>query len=297
MQLVVDFWSTSLAVAATATAAQLSVPPVEAEKLVGLGDGDFYVLVLAERDPLTGAELRREIVHVTAVSGGLLTASRHEEGTTAQVWDEGTLIEARLTAASVRRLQAVPGGTVSSVVAGDGLAVDDSDPAAPVVALSAATLTQLLSMASRVSALEAVVAALAPPHSVVVTPEWAELEPGSYVMGYQLEVPGLVPPLGLMTPTSLDTPYDGTVGITIVTVHQSAGVAEFHLTLSGDHESGHAGIQQILVAGIGMLTFEDSGFSSVPYDPETDTTGFVWSIAQHNWDGSFSRLVTFIFAT
>lgn len=132
MQLFVDFWSTSLTVAATASAVQISVPPAEAAKLAGLGViGDFYALVLAERDPLTGAELRREIVHCTGTAGGLLDVTRGQEGTTAEVWDAGALIECRLTAATMETLRDSGGAELSDATPQPlGVAAPGSSPAA-----------------------------------------------------------------------------------------------------------------------------------------------------------------------
>jgi hypothetical protein len=105
MQLFINYWSTSLTVAATAEAVSLSVPPVEAAKLTGLGSGDHYLLTLFEVDATTGVELRREIVRCTAQAAGDLTVVRGQEGTVAQVWDSGLLIEARLTKATMETLR------------------------------------------------------------------------------------------------------------------------------------------------------------------------------------------------
>lgn len=113
MQLFINNWSTSLTVAAPAEAVQLSVPPIEAAKLIGLGTGDHYLLTLFEGDPSTGEELRREIVRATAVSGGAITVERGQEDTIAQVWDAGLLIEARLTKATMETLRDSGGPTLS----------------------------------------------------------------------------------------------------------------------------------------------------------------------------------------
>lgn len=121
MQLFINNWSTSLTVAATAEAVQLSVPPVEAAKLIGLGTGDHYLLTLFEGDPSTGEELRREIVRATAVIGGNITVVRDQEGSGAQVWDAGQLIEARLTKETMETLRDAAGG---------GAPLSDDEPAA-----------------------------------------------------------------------------------------------------------------------------------------------------------------------
>lgn len=121
MQLFINYWSTSLTVAATAEAVSLSVSPAEAANLVGLGAGDHYLLTLFEVDSLTGEELRREIVRATAVSGGNITVVRDQEGTGAQVWDAGQLIEARLTKETMEALRDAAGG---------GAPLSNDDPAA-----------------------------------------------------------------------------------------------------------------------------------------------------------------------
>lgn len=106
MQLFVNYWSTALLVAASAEAEQLAVPAVEAAKLEGLDVvGDFYLLTLFERDPLTGQEIRREIVRVSGRSGGVLDVARAQEGTLAQVWDAGSLIECRVTKGTLDALR------------------------------------------------------------------------------------------------------------------------------------------------------------------------------------------------
>lgn len=120
MQLFINYWSTSLTVAATAEAVSLSVPPAEAAKLVGLGSGDHYALTLFELDADTGAELRREIVRCTAKAGGVLTVERGQEGTGAQLWDAGHFIEARLTQVTMETLRDSAGG---------GAPLSNDDPA------------------------------------------------------------------------------------------------------------------------------------------------------------------------
>lgn len=123
MQLFVNYWSTALTVAATASSTSLSVPPALAAELVGLGSGDHYLLTIFERDPLTGAELRREIVRATAVSGGSVTVVRGQEDTDAQVWDAGALIEGRVTAGTLEALQSSGGGADLSDATPEALGV------------------------------------------------------------------------------------------------------------------------------------------------------------------------------
>lgn len=62
--------------------------------------GDWFVATLVGYGE-DGLENAWEIVRVTARSGNTLTATRAQEGTTAVAWDDGTLIELRLTAESV----------------------------------------------------------------------------------------------------------------------------------------------------------------------------------------------------
>lgn len=101
----INNWASSLSLPATASAVQLSVPEVDANRLTGLGTGDHYLLTLAIRDA-NGIEIAWEIVRVTAAAAGVLDVLRAQEGTTALELEAGAAISARLTA-----------GTLSSVLA------------------------------------------------------------------------------------------------------------------------------------------------------------------------------------
>lgn len=107
MQKFIDNWSATLLASITEASLSLSVEPVKAALLTGLAGGAFYRLTLVELDG-SGAEVDWDVVQVTAVAGGVLTVSRTG---TARSWAAGTLIEARLTAASMAELQA--GSSVS----------------------------------------------------------------------------------------------------------------------------------------------------------------------------------------
>lgn len=121
MQLFINNWSAVLTASATAEAGSLFVSEAEAAKLIGLEVlGDYYALTLAEIGE-TGEELREEIVRCTMVAGGSLAVTRGQEGTAAQVWDVGTVIEARLTKETMETLRDAAGG---------GAPLSDDDPAA-----------------------------------------------------------------------------------------------------------------------------------------------------------------------
>lgn len=106
MQQFIDNWSATLLAPITDTSLALSIEPAKAALLTGLGGGAFYRLTLVELDG-SGAEVDWDVVQVTAVAGGVLTASRTS---TARSWTAGTLIEARLTAAGMGELRDSAGG-------------------------------------------------------------------------------------------------------------------------------------------------------------------------------------------
>lgn len=100
MQQFIDNWSATLLAPITNTSLALSIEPVKAALLAGLGSGGFYRLTLVEVDGAT--EVDWDVVQVTAVSSGVLTVTRTD---TARSWPAGTLIEARLTAAGMSELR------------------------------------------------------------------------------------------------------------------------------------------------------------------------------------------------
>ena len=106
MQQFIDNWSATLLAPITNTSVALSVEPAKAALLTGLTAGDFYRLTLVEVDG-AGVEIDWDVVQVTDVSGGVLDVTRTD---TARSWTAGTLIEARLTAASMEALRDSAGG-------------------------------------------------------------------------------------------------------------------------------------------------------------------------------------------
>ena len=99
MQRFVDNWSAVLLAPITSIATGLSIDPLQAAKLVGLGAGDFYELTLVEVDA-NGAEIAWEIVTVTAAAAGALTLAPRA----GRAWPQGAAISARLTSAAMARL-------------------------------------------------------------------------------------------------------------------------------------------------------------------------------------------------
>lgn len=105
MQLFVNNWSSQLTAALTTAAVQLSVDPDQAAKLVGLGDGDYYVLTLVAVDG-NGVEVAWEIIEVTGVAGGVLDIGRGQEGTIPLAFAVGAFVSARLTAGTISAIAA-----------------------------------------------------------------------------------------------------------------------------------------------------------------------------------------------
>ncbi|MGN0925104.1 hypothetical protein [Ectopseudomonas mendocina] len=102
MQLYLNNFSTTLV--APAEAGALNVPVADAERLVGLGGGNYYCLTAVLRNE-QGHEVAWEIFRVTGRSGGTLTVTGGQEGTTALDLPAGTELHMRLTAAALIRLQ------------------------------------------------------------------------------------------------------------------------------------------------------------------------------------------------
>lgn len=295
MQLFINYWSTALAAAATAEATELSVAPAEAAKLIDLGGDAYYLLTLVERDPTTQVELRREIVKATAVAGGLVTVARGQESSGAQVWDAGSLIEARITAGTLQQLQAGGGGAVDSVEAGDGIEVDSTNPAAPVVALSADTLSLLNALDAQVATLTAAVAGLIPPDSVLVTAGRVDTGPDTYQVGYFRGWPVGTDTFGSLFPTTINLPGVGGTAVTMAKVLQMAGGAEFYVALLGDQTAHVSAITSLEVQGIGTLNVSTADIG-VYYDAGTNQTEIGWTIGAHDWADGLGRTVTFTFA-
>lgn len=99
MQLFIDNWSSVLTAPLTAGSTQLSIAQVAASKLTGLDAGKFYELTLVETDAF-GVETDWEVITVTAViDNALMTAPR-----SGREWPNGTIVQARLTSASITRM-------------------------------------------------------------------------------------------------------------------------------------------------------------------------------------------------
>lgn len=92
---------TALTAAITASATTLTV--ANGAVLPALTAGDYFLVTLIGLNA-NGAEDKWEIVKVTARSSNTLTVVRGQEGTTAQAWANGTLVEARLTAGTLANL-------------------------------------------------------------------------------------------------------------------------------------------------------------------------------------------------
>ena len=105
MQLFVDNWSAVLLAPITDTATEILVDPAAADRLVGLGGGDFYELTLVEIGD-TRLEVDWEIITVTAAAGGTLAVAPR----TGRAWGLGSPVYARLTAAALEALRDAAAG-------------------------------------------------------------------------------------------------------------------------------------------------------------------------------------------
>lgn len=118
----INNWRSELSTAALAGDGTLDIPTADGDLLGTVTASDFYLLTLEDGS-------KREIVKVTGYSGGTLTVTRAQEGTTAQDWPLGSLIEARLTAGSMAALQGTPAPAtvyLDSIAANDILTLDAS---------------------------------------------------------------------------------------------------------------------------------------------------------------------------
>lgn len=114
MQRFVNNWAAELLAPAASTDLELTIDAGLAAQLVGVG-ADHYVLTLVEQvegEPESGWE----VVKLTAQAGGVLSVERGLEGTVPRAWGAGTVIEARVTAASLDALRA---GS-AAIFTGDG---------------------------------------------------------------------------------------------------------------------------------------------------------------------------------
>lgn len=86
-----NFWDVAISQAITAGATTIYVDSDDAALLPSLGVGDEIRCVLYTDEDT------REIISITAVSGGTLTIERAKESTTAQAWPAGTRLVATVT--------------------------------------------------------------------------------------------------------------------------------------------------------------------------------------------------------
>lgn len=103
-----------LAAPLSATATSLQVMAGHGARYPAPTGGDFFLVTLEDEAATT-----REIIRVTGRSGDVLTfslADRGQEGTTARAWPAGggadTLVDHRVTAETLRRLQTAASGSL-----------------------------------------------------------------------------------------------------------------------------------------------------------------------------------------
>jgi hypothetical protein len=90
-----NFARSTLAVGLTSSDTTLSVVGTHGARFPTIGVGDFFYVVLEN------AVLQREILKVTARAGDTMTVVRGQDGTTAQAWVAGDLIEQRFVRAAI----------------------------------------------------------------------------------------------------------------------------------------------------------------------------------------------------
>jgi|GEM_PF-6642854 len=90
--------TSTLAVNINETATSLTIQSADAGLFPHLLTGDWFPLTLYDA-------LKREIVHVTKRTGGVLTVKRGQEETQPHAWNVGTRVDLRLTKAVIEELQ------------------------------------------------------------------------------------------------------------------------------------------------------------------------------------------------
>ncbi|WCD79137.1 hypothetical protein [Pseudomonas sp. TUM22785] len=98
----INNWSAALTAELASAGLSMSIDAGAAERLGTIGT-DYYLLTLVARDP-AGVETAWEIVKVTGRSAGVLTVVRGQEGTVANNWPVGSVVEARITAGDMAEL-------------------------------------------------------------------------------------------------------------------------------------------------------------------------------------------------
>ena len=106
MQLFINNWAATLALPAASADPELTIEPALAALLGTLTPGDHYAATLAR--VVEGAETAWEVVHITAITGGVLTVLRGQEGTTALDWAAGEGISLRVTKGTLEALRPDP---------------------------------------------------------------------------------------------------------------------------------------------------------------------------------------------
>jgi hypothetical protein len=99
MQRFLNNWSATLLAPVAAAAGSISIDPAQAAKLVGLEDGDHYLVTLVNT-----AGTVWEIIKVTAASSGTLTVVRDQESSGAKDWPLNTRVSNRYTAGAAEAL-------------------------------------------------------------------------------------------------------------------------------------------------------------------------------------------------
>jgi len=112
--------ATTLAVAISSTATSLNVAAGTGAIFPSPASGQYFKLTL---NPASGSTPSPEIMHVTAVSTDSFTVVRAQEGTTAQAWGVGSIVQNLITAGTMNGLAQMveyagnPNGNVSGYAA------------------------------------------------------------------------------------------------------------------------------------------------------------------------------------
>lgn len=121
MQRFVNNWQASLLTPASPGQTTLSINHLLAEKLIGLGEGDYYRVTAAKGDQI-------EILSIVSQTAGVLTVERAREGTVALSLEAGAVLDMRVTAETLGTLAAKQAEQASSLTS---LAEQIADIGAP----------------------------------------------------------------------------------------------------------------------------------------------------------------------